>query len=73
MSLLQTDMTNFLAWNDILEKRKTSAETNKVDVADIVFCGVNIVIPLVSEQMLKVCKKKYYPQSYHPSMISLCC
>ncbi|KAJ3014551.1 Exportin-4 [Thoreauomyces humboldtii] len=39
-----------MAWNEILEKRKNSGTT---DVADIVFFGINTVIPLITDDMLK--------------------
>ncbi|KAI9103836.1 armadillo-type protein [Phlyctochytrium arcticum] len=45
-----------LAWNDILAKRRIKAN---VDVADVVFYGLNIIIPLITDQMLlfpELCK-----------------
>ncbi|TPX65919.1 hypothetical protein SpCBS45565_g04813 [Spizellomyces sp. 'palustris'] len=39
-----------LAWSDILVKRKNKAT---VDVADVIFYGVNVVIPLITDQMLQ--------------------
>ncbi|KAJ3287085.1 Exportin-4 [Borealophlyctis nickersoniae] len=61
-----------LMWEDVVEKRANKSPST-VDVADVVFYGINIVIPLVTDQMLKfpdLCKDyislvtnliKYFP------------
>lgn len=46
-------LTHQTAWADILEKRGEKAPSN-YDVGDVVFYGIDIIIPLITEKMLQV-------------------
>ncbi|KAI8817434.1 armadillo-type protein [Fimicolochytrium jonesii] len=50
LSQLMASQYEGITWAEILEKRKAKGGT---DVADVIFYGINVVIPLITDDMLK--------------------